>query len=152
MTNDRPEAPVLIAYDGSAQAKAAIEEAGRHLRTPRPALVLTVWIRLEAVPFWGAPVVELPPDATENAIEEARRAAEQGVELAVAAGFQAQALVESGAPVWKRIVEVAEEQGAGVIVLGSQGRSGVAYAVMGSVATAVSHHAKQTVLISRADR
>ena len=42
-----------------------------------------------------------------------------------------------------------EQAGASVIVLGSHGRSGVGYAVMGSVATAVAHHAKVPVLITR---
>jgi nucleotide-binding universal stress UspA family protein len=34
-------------------------------------------------------------------------------------------------------------------VLGSHGRSGAAYLAMGSVATAVAHHAKVPVLICR---
>ena len=45
--------------------------------------------------------------------------------------------------------ETAEQAGASVIVLGSHGRSGVGYAVIGSVATAVAHHAKVPVLITR---
>lgn len=152
MNDETPNSPILIAYDGSQAAKQAVAEAGLHLRTPRRALILTVWIHLEAVPFWGAPIVGLPVEVTEATIDKARRTADEGVELAAAAGFEAEPLVESGEPVWRRIVEVAEEQGAGLIVLGSQGRSGVAYAVMGSVATAVSHHAKQTVMITRAPR
>jgi nucleotide-binding universal stress UspA family protein len=144
------DSPLLIAYDGSDQAKAAIEAAARHLRTPRKALVLTVWMHLEAIPFWGAPVVELPPDLTAETIAAATKVAAEGVELATAAGFEAEAVVEPGEPVWRRIVEIAEERSAGLIVLGSHGRSGVAYALMGSIATAVSQHAKQAVLISRA--
>ena len=40
-------------------------------------------------------------------------------------------------------------EGAGIIVIGSHGRSGVRYAALGSVATAVAHHATVPVLIAR---
>ena len=45
MTPDKPSAdsPVLIAYDGSDHAKAAIAQAGELLRTPRAAVVLSVF-------------------------------------------------------------------------------------------------------------
>jgi nucleotide-binding universal stress UspA family protein len=58
--------------------------------------------------------------------------------------------VTEGSPVWKRIIEVAKEHEAGMIVIGSHGRSGVSYMAMGSVATAVAHHAAMPVLICRA--
>ena len=38
--------PVLIAYDGSDYAKAAIKQAGEQLRNGRRAIVLTVWQRI----------------------------------------------------------------------------------------------------------
>lgn len=143
------ESPVLIAYDGSGFSKFAIEEAGRHLRTPRRALVLTVWTKVEALPFWGPAMVGLPAEVFVNARADASKTAAEGVNLARSAGFAAEPLVESGAQVWKQIVDSAAELEAGLIVLGSQGRSAVSYALMGSVATAVAHHADQPVLITR---
>jgi nucleotide-binding universal stress UspA family protein len=145
---DRADGPVLIAYDGSDHAMAAIEEAGRQLRTDRPAVVLAVWEPLESIPFWGAPVAMVPSQIVDEAREEARKTAEEGVELARKAGFDAEALVQRGTPVWEAIVAVANEQDASVIVIGSHGRSGVSYAALGSVATAVAHHSRRSVLIT----
>jgi nucleotide-binding universal stress UspA family protein len=142
-----PDSPVLFAYDGSDHAKAAIEQAGRQLRTGRAALVLTVWQPLESIPFAQSAVI--PDEVAETMGEAARETAAEGVELANAAGFDAQPLVEVGSPVWERIVHAADENDAAVVVLGSHGRSGVSYAAMGSVATAVAHHTKRPVLITR---
>ncbi|MEZ5075453.1 MAG: universal stress protein [Solirubrobacterales bacterium] len=148
-TGDR--GPILIAYDGSDCAKAAVREAGRQLRDDRRAVVLTVWEPLDAVPFWGAPTAAMPNEMTEEVVARARKVAEEGAALASESGFEeTETRIELGAPVWARIVEVAEQGGASVIVLGSHGRSGVGYAIMGSVATAVAHHANVPVLITRA--
>ena len=149
MNDSSSSGPILIAYDGSDCSKVAVAEAGRQLRDGRWAIVLTVWEPLDAVPFWGVPMATMPTEMTEQVVAQATKVAEEGVALSNRAGFEAEARIELGAPVWARIVETAEEVGAEVIVLGSHGRSGVGYAVMGSVATAVAHHAKVPVLITR---
>jgi nucleotide-binding universal stress UspA family protein len=141
------DGPVLFAYDGSDHAKAAIEQAGQQLRTGRTAVVLTVWQPLQSIPF--AQLAVVPDEVAEAMGEGARKTAAEGVQLARAAGFDAEPLVEVGAPVWARIVKVADEQDAAVVVLGSHGRSGLSYAAMGSVATAVATHVKRPVMISR---
>jgi nucleotide-binding universal stress UspA family protein len=141
------DSPVLFAYDGTDHAKAAIEQAGRQLRTGRAALVLTVWQPLESIPF--AQMAVIPDEVAETMGEAARETAAEGVELANAAGYDAKPLVEVGSPVWESIVKVADDNDAAVVVLGSHGRSGVSYAAMGSVATAVAHHTKRPVLITR---
>lgn len=151
MTDTSSSGPILIAYDGSDCAMAAVREAGRQLRDDRTVIVLTVWEPLDAVPFWGVPMATMPSEMTEEVVAQARKVADQGAALAAESGLgEAETQVELGAPVWARIVEVAQQRGASVIVLGSHGRSGVGYAVMGSVATAVAHHAKAPVLITRA--
>jgi hypothetical protein len=43
MADRNGHGPVLFAYDGSDQAKAAIREAGQQLSPGRKAIVLTVW-------------------------------------------------------------------------------------------------------------
>lgn len=152
MTPDNPsgDSPVLIAYDGSDHAKAAIAQAGEQLRTPRAAIVLSVFEPLTAIPFWGAPYGRVPAELIEEAGKEARRVAAEGAALANGAGFDADSAAVEGTPVWERIVAVAKERAAGIIVMGSHGRSGVSYVAMGSVATAVAHHAAVPVLICRA--
>ena len=153
MTPEHPDAhpPILIAYDGSDQAKAAIALAGRNLRTPRAAVVLSVFEPLGAIPFWGVPVSRVPPMFLQEAEDAAKNVSEKGAELARKAGFEATPAVIEGSPVWEKIVQAARSEGAGIIVIGSHGRSGVRYAAMGSVATAVAHHATVPVLIARAE-
>jgi hypothetical protein len=52
MADRNGDSPVLFAYDGSDQAKAAIEVAGQQLSPGRKAIVLTVWQPLgAALPF-----------------------------------------------------------------------------------------------------
>jgi nucleotide-binding universal stress UspA family protein len=147
----RADAPVLIAYDGSDYAKAAITQAGRQLRTPRAAIVLSVFEPLEALPFWGVAYARVPAGFAEEAARQADDVALEGAALAREAGFEAEATAIEGSPVWKRIIEVATDRGAGMIVIGSHGRSGVSYVAMGSVATAVAHHATAPVLICRVE-
>lgn len=151
MTPDNPsgDSPVLIAYDGSDYAKAAIAQAGELLRTPRAAVVLSVFEPLGGIPFWGVAYPRVPPNFVEEVQQQAGKVAEEGAALAREAGFDAEAAVVEGTPVWQGIIEVAKDRDAGMIVMGSHGRSGISYVAMGSVATAVAHHATAPVLICR---
>ena len=140
------QAPLVFAYDGSDQAKAAIAYAGNELPKDRPAVILTVWGPLSAVPFGGIAVMS-GPDLDPAIEQEAQRTAEEGKALLEAAGFGASARVERGVPIWQRIVEVCDELGATMVVLGSHGHSGLQAVLLGSVATAVSQHTSLPVLI-----
>jgi nucleotide-binding universal stress UspA family protein len=141
-----PRGPVLFAYDGSALAKLAIDEAGGQLAPGRDALVLTVWQPFD-VGF--VPTVALRLDAAE--IADVRDAAQQtaadGASLAQAAGFNARGLEAEAAPTWKGIVHAADEHDASLIVLGSHGRTGLAGVLLGSVAEGVAAHSRRSVLI-----
>lgn len=143
--------PILIAYDGSDFAKAAIADAASQLGPGRKAIVLTVWEPLEELPFLGVRGVAADIEAVETVVAEMRAGAEkvagEGTELASAAGFDAHAEVAGGGPAWRQIVEVGEERDVSLIVLGSRGHSGLSYVLLGSVATAVSQHSKRSVLI-----
>lgn len=143
--NSEP-APILFAYDGSDQAKAAIEYAGRELPHERPAIVLTVWEPLTAVALGGVALISQTEFDAEIG-EEAAHVAEGGRSLAQDAGFRATSRVRRGSPVWKEIVDAAEEAQAELIVAGSHGRSGVTGVLLGSVAQAVSRHCHLAVLI-----
>jgi nucleotide-binding universal stress UspA family protein len=135
---------ILIAYDGSKYAKAAIKEAGEQLDQARPVRVLTVWQSFGAA-FVGTGSA---PAGLEDGVKiEARLVAEEGARLAREAGFDAETAVERGDPVWLRIVDAAEECDARIVVLGSHGRSGIHSVLIGSVAGAVASHTKRAVLI-----
>ena len=139
--------PVLFAYDGSAQAKAAIRQAAEQLRNGRPAIVLTVWHALAVVPFPTA--IGLTSEGLEDSIEQqARRVAEEGAELARSGGFDAEPVAEQGEPVWQRIVDYAEERDAGIVVMGSHARTGLGLVLLGSVAAATARHTDLPVLIA----
>lgn len=151
MAAEPSDSPILIAYDGSEFAKAAIAAAAEQLAPGRRALVVTVSEPLEGIPFIGAAGVPIDPDSMQSVLAAARegaeRTAEEGVGLAVEAGFEAEPLVVIGGPVWERIAEAADEQGASLIVIGSRGLSGLKHAILGSVAAAVAQHSKRSVLI-----
>jgi hypothetical protein len=66
--------PVLIAYDGSDFAKTAITDAAGQLGPSRKAIVLTVWERLEEMPFLGIRGVAADPEAVETVIAETKHA------------------------------------------------------------------------------
>lgn len=145
------QAPILIAYDGSENARHAIERAGE-LFTGRPSLILHVWEPVELAALRhgaiGMSATVLEPEADETAETLAERVAAEGATLAGQAGLDAQAeAVESTTSVWETIVGVAAGVEASVIVLGSRGLRGMRSLVLGSVSSNVAHHAHQPVLI-----
>src|SRR3954469_15636445 len=107
--------PVLFAYDGSAQAKAAIREAAGQLRRGREAIVLTVWEPPAALAVAGVPVV--PPQLEADFEAEAGDVARRGADLARSLGFEATPVVASGEPVWRTIVDTADARDASILVL-----------------------------------
>ena len=141
--------PVVFAYDGSGLAEAAIAEAGRQLRAGRDALVLTIWEPFN-VGFLPVGDVEFNTAQVDQVRKAAEQTAECGAALARAAGFQPQSMAAESAPTWRGIVDAADQHDASLIVLGSHGRSGLAGAVVGSVASAVAAHSRRSVLIVHA--
>lgn len=149
---DPGQHPVLIAYDGSEQAKLAIAEAARVLGSGRAAVVLTVRAPIESFDFAGLGGGTTIDPATLSAMQdsaqnEAAATAEEGARLADEAGFAAEPRVEVGATPWQEIVAVGDELDAEVIAIGSRGRTGLTKVLLGSVASAVAQHSRRSVLI-----
>ncbi len=154
------ETPILIAYDGSEPARAAVSAAGT-LFAPGKALVLTVWepglAQLMLVPDpagMGSTMMPYDPSVArdvEHASEEhAREVAQDGVRLAQEAGLQAQAITaeDSVAPA-DAIVAAADEHDARAIVIGSRGLRGLKSKLLGSTSAHVLHHALRPVVVIR---
>jgi nucleotide-binding universal stress UspA family protein len=139
--------PVVFAYDGSDLARGAIDEAARQVGSGRDAIVLTVW-RPADVGFIPPGGLEIDAARTDQVRSAAEAVAAEGASHAEAAGFRATGATTEAAPTWKGIVDFAEEHDAGLIVLGSHGRSGLAGAIVGSVASAVAAHCGMPVLIA----
>jgi len=141
---------LLIAYDGSADAKTALEFAAKTF-PGRETVVLTVWEPLMArlgvaEAFVGAAITEDEESSVEKA---AQQIAEDGAQLANSKGLKATARWESeGAlSVWQTVDRLAEELDAELVVTGSRGLTGLHSLLVGSVSTKVLRHAQRPVLV-----
>jgi nucleotide-binding universal stress UspA family protein len=141
--------PVLVAYDGSADARAAIDTAGR-LLPGATAVVVYARPPLEglAAHLEGHPVVERLRELEEGTLDLSERIAVEGAAHARNAGLHAEPEVVSDmATAADAIVALAEKIDASVIVLGSRGRGGLRSAVLGSTSTQVLHHTGRPTLV-----
>ena len=145
------DTPLLPCYDGSEPAKHAIER-GADLLGTRHAVVLTVW---QPTAVLGSFAWAGATESMLNYVELDRAAAElgarivsEGARVAEEAGMHAEPLaVEATGPVWKTILEVAESHDVSTIVIGSRGLTGLRSMLLGSVSTAVVHHADRPTLV-----
>jgi hypothetical protein len=82
--------PILICYDGSADAQRTIKTAATLLGSRR-AVVLDIAPLLTSAESIAAMSSVVPGDAFEETnVAEARRVAERGAEIALASGFEAE--------------------------------------------------------------
>jgi nucleotide-binding universal stress UspA family protein len=139
------EGPILFCYDGSPEARHAIE-AARDLLSPRNAVVLNVG-SLEAVSEVYAAAASGAARYEREVYDAMLASAEEGAQLAHEGGFPAEARAEFGTDVWQSIVDIARQLDASVIVLGSRGLRGLRELVEGNVPHEVAIHAHRPVLI-----
>ncbi|MEV6068036.1 universal stress protein [Nocardia sp. NPDC052001] len=145
---------MLIAYDGSENARRAVEYAGRFLSANR-AVVLTAWepMARQAARLSGLSGVMQPEWMPDDEIEDvayvdARTINSEGVRLAKLAGLSAEAsTVECTTTIWNAIVEVADDLDADIIVAGTRGATGIRALMHSSVADAVLKHCHRPVLM-----
>jgi nucleotide-binding universal stress UspA family protein len=137
---------VLLATDGSAEAElalqAAVELAGK---TGSQLHLIHVW----SVPFYYHPERHGYSVQYEKQHEEAQRLLnEQGEKVRVAGGVVAEAHLGIGPPDQETVM-TAEDIGAGLIVMGSRGLSGISRSLLGGVSDSVMRHAHCPVLVVR---
>jgi nucleotide-binding universal stress UspA family protein len=145
---------ILLCYDGSADAQAAIDQAGL-LMAGGEATVLVIWETiLETVTRHGSIGMGMigsygADGAVDAAIKQAAvETAAAGVQRAAAAGLVAQPrVVNRDDDIAAVILAEAADLDAGVIVLGTRGLGGVKSLMLGSVSHAVLHHADRAVLV-----
>jgi nucleotide-binding universal stress UspA family protein len=144
------DGPLLLCYDGSIEARGAIERAGA-LFPGAHALAVTAWQgpKVGGLSWDGVtPTTNRLVETIHSAAERARRLAEEGARIAENAGLAAEpAAVEATGRVWRTILEVADRQDAAAIVMGSRGLGGVHARVAGSVSSAVVHHSARPALV-----
>jgi nucleotide-binding universal stress UspA family protein len=154
-----PDAPLdgapslLIAYDGSDDARNAIEVAARVMPGAR-CTILTAWqpfvdtVTRAGGGFGFVGEVDDSEQLDRATEQAAQRSAEEGAAVARDAGLEAEAhtTTRSGNAAYT-ILDEAKAAGATMIVMGSRGLSGVRSLVLGSVSHAVLNHADRPVLI-----
>src|ERR1700693_2026773 len=141
---------ILVAIDDSRFSQAAIETVIEQAR-PHDTDVRILHV-VESPPLLVAREMGGYDPALETAFESQKQNAEglvlKAAELLRARGLKGVATLEVGDPKSK-ILDVAEEWRADLIVVGSHGRRGFERFLMGSVSDAVARHAKCSVQIVR---
>ena len=134
---------ILLATDGSREAELAARTAV-DLAKIRNSELHVVYVE-PALPM----IDQFADPGPERTEPESRQLLDEQVErIRSAGGTVAEAHLRLGRPD-DQIVWVAEELGAGVIVMGSRGHGGVRRALMGSVSDSVVRHAHCPVLVVR---
>ncbi|MEA2268370.1 MAG: hypothetical protein QOC64_980 [Solirubrobacteraceae bacterium] len=155
--------PIVIAFDGTPDAEAALREAAELLRT-RKAVVVVVWKQGLAFELMELPAVTgLPPapidvrtalEIDERLYESARHLAQQGARLASELGLEAEGLAvaeDPDVPVSAPIVRVARERDSQAIVVAPHHHGKRGPLVLGSVSRDVVRHAPCPVVMAIAD-
>jgi nucleotide-binding universal stress UspA family protein len=139
------EQPILICYDGSPEARHAIEAAGELLAHGAAVVVdVTAPATLEER---EAAYLEIGRDPVAVRAEDTRRTAHRGAALARLAGFHAVDRIDVALPTWQGIVDLADSLDASVIVVGSRGLSRTRELFEGSTSHQLAMHAGRPVLI-----
>jgi nucleotide-binding universal stress UspA family protein len=141
---------IVVGTDGSETAGAAVAAAID--------LAARVGARLDVVSAYEPSAVrrlrEAPPETpgdhewAVNLREEVDATLRDAARRAEVAGVAVAVFAREGDPAGA-ILDVAEERGAGLIVVGHRGRTGAERFLLGSVPNKVSHHAPCSVLIIR---
>lgn len=148
---------ILVSYDGSGDATAAIDRVA-HVMPGAEVTVLTVWepfMQTMALTGMGMGMgvtggySATDSESVDETIREAAFAtATEGAHHARAAGLDARPRTESrDGDVATTILAVAEAVDADIIAMGTRGRSGVKAFLLGSVSHAVVQHADRAVLV-----
>ena len=154
---DAPEGPILIAFDGSSAAQRAVSDAAR-LLGHRKALVVTVWesglayamqdVRPDGMIMSPAVDPEVAMNVDREVRSHAARVADEGVALARSLGLEAEPRpVPDDRDVAETILNLAREQNATAIVVGSRGLSGLRARLEGSTTKGLLKHANCPVIV-----
>jgi len=152
MAADHAAEVMVIAYDGTDNARRAVQYAGRLLAAHR-AVVLTVWSPVARGTAQAELDLDGPPDDDSHddvdmAYADALRTNAEGVALAVDAGLAADPLCAAmTGTVWGTIIDAADTLDAALIVTGTRGTTGLRSLLQSSVADNVLRRGGRPVLI-----
>jgi nucleotide-binding universal stress UspA family protein len=132
---------VVVAYDGSKHAHKAIDQL-QVLSGPIDAVIVSV-VRGPALGIRGAAL-----DVDQAEIDDAREALDKVAAELAGRGLSVRTRLAMGEPA-DVVVDIAEEEKAELIILGTRGLSLAKRIVMGSVSSSVLHHAPCSVFVVR---
>jgi nucleotide-binding universal stress UspA family protein len=147
--------PLVVGYDGSDHARAAIACAGR-LFGGRVTLVVHVWESMVRHSLSGRAIAAFPNDEIRSVVgdvdehfrERAAAVAAEGAALAREHGLVARPeLAEADGSAWRGLLAAARAASAAAVIAGSRGRGAVASTVLGSVSSGLVHNADLPVLV-----
>ena len=149
-------ASLLIAFDGSPAAAAAVRAAGAlfpgargtvltiHEPAPSAATTFRVGGALMSPELVERNLIALEQEL----VADAEAAAAEGVRLAEAAGLSVEPAVATGPRhPWEPILAAAGERNADVVICGTRGQGAVTRSVLGSTSSSLLHHAETAVLV-----
>ena len=147
-------AKILLATDGSEDAQLALSTAVDLAESTNSELHVVTVAPGNPDPIYQIHEASLRYETYEETLQavraEAQKVLDEQVEnIKEAGGTVAQAHLRMGEPTDRAIVNLADEIGAGLIVMGSRGLGGIRRALMGSVSDSVVRHAHCPVLIVR---
>jgi nucleotide-binding universal stress UspA family protein len=141
---------IVVGTDGSETAAKAVVQAAELAASMQATLLIVSAFE----PVSGARLREEAQEAPDdvrwmvNPREDVDATLGAAVELAEERGLGSRTFARQGDPA-DAILDVAEEQGADLIVVGNKGMTGAKRFLLGSVPNKVSHHAPCSVLIVR---
>jgi nucleotide-binding universal stress UspA family protein len=151
--------PVVVAFDGSDESRAAVTAAAR-LFADRPLLIVTVWepaLALVAQSYpdpitgsWVMPTPEMTATVERTQREHAEATADAGARLAGSLGAEAEPLAIPDGDIAEAIGAVTDERNAAALVVGSRGLGAMKSKLFGSTSRRLLHESRRPVLIVRA--
>jgi nucleotide-binding universal stress UspA family protein len=141
---------IVVGTDGSETAGKAVAQAAELAAAVKATLLVVSAFE----PVSGTRLREESSQAPDdvrwmvNPREDVDATLETAVDIAAEHGADARTFARQGDPA-DAILDVAEEQGADLIVVGNKGMTGAKRFLLGSVPNKVSHHAPCSVLIVR---
>jgi nucleotide-binding universal stress UspA family protein len=135
---------ILVAYDGSEEARSAVRWAGQLATDTADSSVSVISV---------APTLELTEpilDAVDPTSDVGKQRAylAEAKELLAKAGVEAATILKAGNPS-EEILDLAEAGGFDIIVVGNRGVGGAIRFLMGSVSERVVRHSSKPVLVVR---